>query len=93
MNVSLPSTIDWNIFTSTVLEGNALGDPVTRTLPVILPPGYEESADRRYPVIYGLTGFTGRGAMMLNSSAWQPNLQERLDRLYAAGMPHVIIVS
>lgn len=86
------STIDWNVFTSTVLEGNTLGDPVTRTLPVILPPGYEESADRRYPVIYGLTGFTGRGAMMLNSSAWQPNLQERLDRLYAGGMPHAIVV-
>jgi enterochelin esterase family protein len=57
-----------------------------------LPPGYDEAPDRRYPVLYGLTGFTGRGAMMLNTGAWQPNLQERLDRLYAADMPHVIVV-
>src|SRR5205807_6310336 len=47
---------------------------------------------RRYPVIFGLTGFTGRGPMLLNDQAWQPNLQERLDRLYAAGMPPVILV-
>jgi enterochelin esterase-like enzyme len=92
MRAATSSTVDWNVFTSSVLEGNALGDPATRTLPVILPPGYDDSIDRRYPVIYGLTGFTGRGAAMLNSSAWQPNLQERLDRLYAAGMPHVIVV-
>ncbi len=30
--------------------------------------------------------------MMLNVRAWGPTLQERLDRLYAAGMPHAIVV-
>lgn len=34
-------------------------------------------------MIYGLTGFTGSGPMMLNVSAWQPNLQQRIDRLMA----------
>jgi len=93
MNTQAPgSTVHWNRFTSEVLDGNPLGDPVTRALPVILPPGYDPASGRHYPVIYGLTGFTGRGSMMLNAGAWQPNLQERLDLLYARGMPHAIVV-
>jgi enterochelin esterase-like enzyme len=39
-----------------------------------------------------LTGFTGKGIMLLNEDAWQPNLAERLDHLYAAGVPHAIVV-
>lgn len=39
------------------LEGNPLGSPVDRDLRVYLPPGYAESADRRYPVIYFLHGY------------------------------------
>lgn len=79
-------------FTSTVLAGNPLGDSAMRRLPVLLPPGYDADPARRYPVIYGLTGFTGRGTMLLNDTAWQPNFQERVDRLYVAGMPPVIFV-
>jgi S-formylglutathione hydrolase FrmB len=86
------TTVVWDIFASRALEGNALGDPATRRVPVLLPPGYQADASQRYPVLYGLTGYTGRGAMMLNSRAWGPTLQERLDQLYAAGMPHVIAV-
>ena len=86
------TTVVWELLTSRVLDGNPLGDPVTRRLPVILPPGYQADSQRRYPVIYGLTGYTGRGAMMLNDRAWGTNLQERLDQLYAGGMPHAILV-
>ncbi len=71
-------------FTSRVLADNPLHDPATRTLPVILPPDYETSG-KRYPVLYGLAGFTVSGPMMLNLSAWQPNLQQRIDRLLAEG--------
>lgn len=81
---------DW--FTSTVLADNTLGDPVTRALPVIVPPGYDATSDRRYPVLYYLIGFTGRGTMMLNEERWEPTLLQRLDRLYSEGMPHVIVV-
>jgi enterochelin esterase family protein len=86
------TSVVWELHTSQVLAGNPLGDPVTRRLPVILPPGYHADTQRRYPVIYGLTGYTGRGAMMLNDRAWGVTLQERLDQLYAAGMPHAIVV-
>jgi enterochelin esterase family protein len=86
------TTVVWENFASRALEGNSLGDPATRPVPVLLPPGYQADAARRYPVLYALTGYTGRGAMMLNSRAWGLTLQERLDRLYATGMPHVIAV-
>ncbi|HEX6797292.1 MAG TPA: alpha/beta hydrolase-fold protein [Ktedonobacterales bacterium] len=84
-------TVEFPVVESRVLADNPLGDPATRTLPVMLPPGYSRSR-RRYPVIVGLTGFTGRGIMLLNDDAWQPNLAQRLDQLYASGMPHAIFV-
>jgi S-formylglutathione hydrolase FrmB len=79
-------------FTSRVLADNPLGDPATRSLPIILPPDYDTS-EKRYPVIYGLTGFTGSGLSMLNFAAWQPNLPQRIDRLMADGkLPPAIYV-
>jgi hypothetical protein len=87
----MPVTVEYPLVTSKALASNPLGDPATRTLPIILPPDYETSG-KRYPVIVGLTGFTGKGAMLLNISAWGPNLVERLERLYAAGMPHAIFI-
>jgi enterochelin esterase-like enzyme len=84
-------TIELPEIASKALAGNPLGDPVTRRLPILLPPDYE-SSNRRYPLIVGLSGFTGRGIGMLNDSAWGPNLAQRLEALYAAGMPHAIII-
>jgi enterochelin esterase-like enzyme len=48
--------------TSPALEGNLLGDPATRPLNVLLPPGYEGS-DRRYPVLYALPWAEGEATM------------------------------
>lgn len=70
---------------SEVLKGNPLGDPHVRELFVYLPPGYAES-DERFPTVYCLTGFTGRGKMLLNDNAFTPSLAGRLDKLIAAGM-------
>src|SRR4030095_3264599 len=69
---------------SEVLRNNPLGDPHVRDLFVYLPPGYEQSGDK-YPTVYCLTGFTGRGKMLLNDNAFAPNLAERMDKLIAAG--------
>src|SRR5262245_19706713 len=76
---------------SRVLAGNPLGDPTTRRLPILLPPDYADS-NRRFGVLVGLAGFSGRGAGLLNDDPWQPNLAQRLERLYANGMPQVIVV-
>lgn len=77
--------------TSQVLRDNPLGDPYTRRVPVYLPPGYDDSQSR-YPVVYLLTGFTGRGTFMLNDAAFDENIQERMDRLIAAGQVQPMIL-
>lgn len=64
---------------SRILQGNFLNDPHVRRVGIYLPPNYDES--HRYPSVYLLAGFTGRGTMMLNESAWDENIQQRLDRL------------
>jgi len=71
-------------FEGEVLRGNPLGDPYVRDLFVYLPPDYSASEDR-YPSVYCLTGFTGRGKMLLNDNAFTPNFAERMDKLIAAG--------
>ena len=68
---------------SVVLAGNALGDPVRRTVAVYTPPGYDSS--RRYPLIMDLVGYTGCG---LSHANWKPfgmNLPQRLDCLITTG--------
>jgi enterochelin esterase family protein len=84
------TTLVWDSLASDVLVANPLGDPATRRVLVLLPPGYDSG--RRYPTLDGLAGFRGRGAMLLNDRGWGLTLQERLERLYAAGMPHAIVV-
>ncbi len=76
---------------SKVLNGNPLGDPHIRDLFVYLPPGYD-ATDAAYPAVYCLTGFTGRGKMLLNDNAFTPNLAERMDKLIAAGTVEPMIV-
>jgi enterochelin esterase family protein len=78
---------------SEVLKGNPLGDPNRRRFPVYLPPDYESSPDKRYPVIFGLTGFTGSGVSYLNRRFLFPAQDEILDDLILnRGMPGVIYV-
>jgi enterochelin esterase-like enzyme len=66
---------------SRILEGNPLGDPHVRRLAVWLPPQYDGSGRRRFPVLYDLVGFTGSG---LSHIGWKPfgdNVPERAARL------------
>ncbi len=72
-------------FESEALRGNAAGDPALRRIPVYLPPSYDTHPARRFPVLYMLTGFMGRGRMMLNDSPWSPALDDRMDGLIARG--------
>ncbi len=79
-------------FESRALAGNPCGDPHVRRVPVYLPPSYAGQIVPRYPVIYVLTGFTGRGRMLLNDVAWGESLDQRLDRLIDQGMGEAIVV-
>lgn len=79
-------------FASEVLRDNPLGDPHVRRVPVYLPPSYDAQPARRYPIVFVLTGFTGRGRMLLNDNPWSPSLDDRMDALVAAGSPEAILV-
>src|SRR5260221_8878671 len=70
---------------SQVLQGNLPGDPTERMLPVYLPPGYDDTPERRYPVVYVLAGHGGSGPLMLSPGAWGESFQERVDRLIRSG--------
>lgn len=78
---------------STVLQGNAMGDPARRDLPIYLPPGYDSDTSRRYPSAYLLAGFTGRGQALLNDAWGDETLPQRLDRLIATGRMQPMIVA
>lgn len=80
------------VFTSEVLKSNPCGDPAVRTVPVYLPPGYDAAPSTRFPVIFCLTGYTGRGVMLLNEDGWAPTIAERMDRLIAAGRARPMIL-
>ncbi|HMI30444.1 MAG TPA: alpha/beta hydrolase-fold protein [Candidatus Limnocylindrales bacterium] len=77
---------------SRVLEGNLPGDPRLRELWIYLPPGYE-SGKERYPVAWCLSGFTGRGRMLLNDNPWSPGIADRMDSLIAAGRAKPMILA
>jgi S-formylglutathione hydrolase FrmB len=73
-------------FVSQVLVTNPLGDPVERDLLVYLPPDYELSPSRRYPVFFALAGYSETDASLQNWLPFQPTLSDRLDLLTARGL-------
>ena len=70
---------------SRILRDNPLGDPHVRMLAVWLPPQYDGSGRRRFPVLYDLVGFTGSGMAHLNWRAFNDNVPERAARLIHEG--------
>ena len=78
-----PCRIVYETVHSRALADNALGDPTERLTPVILPPSYDQSPDRRYPVIYVLSSFASTGWQLLSRSPLAEAFDERLARLYA----------
>jgi len=66
------------------LVGNAMGDPVERRVPVVLPPGYEDS-DLHYPTVYFLAGFAGGGTLTMGESIWSENIPQRVERMMNSG--------
>ena len=86
----MKGTLEIHEVHSPALEGNPLGDPASRRMPVYLPPSYAKSAER-FPTVYFLHGFSGSGLSWLNTSAFGPNVIDRLDDLIASGsIPAVI---
>jgi len=67
--------------TSKILKDNPLRDPHVRKLGVWLPPEYDVSVNRRFPVLFDLAGFTGSGLSHTNWKPFGDNVPERVARL------------
>ncbi|HLS85325.1 MAG TPA: alpha/beta hydrolase-fold protein [Burkholderiales bacterium] len=78
---------------SKILRDNPLGDPHVRKLGVWLPPQYDGSGKRRFPVLYDFAGYTGSGLSHLAWKNFSENLPERAARLvHEEAMGPAIIV-
>ena len=76
---------------SNILKNNLLGDPHIRRFPVYTPPGYDAQAVDRYPVIFGIPGFTGYGDLYLQGGMFRQPFNEMLDELIDAGKMQPVI--
>ena len=81
---SFHGKVEMRPFASAALRDNPLGDPHEREVPVYLPPGHD-AAGARFPVIFMLAGFTGRGHKMLETHPWHRGPVARFDEEVAAG--------
>ena len=70
------------------LEGNLEGDAVDRDAIVFLPPTYQESRTRRYPVVYALHGYS-IGAEQWSSEIHVP---QTIEGAFAKGAREMIVV-
>lgn len=71
------------------LEGNLAGDPAERDVFVYLPPGYAQSGDKRYPVIYFLHGYGATAAIYSNGVLKLPG---SADAAMVSGTQEAIVV-
>ncbi len=79
------------------LEGNLSGEPTDRDVSVYLPPSYQSSGTRRYPVIYLLHGYTNSdigwfGPEARGSFVNGNTMTVAADRAYGSGVGEAILV-
>lgn len=78
---------------SAALEGNLLGDAADRSVIVYLPPSYNSTATKQYPVVYLLHGNTRGGNTSWTEEQFQGlNIKTAMDALIASGTAREMIV-
>lgn len=70
------------------LEGNLEGDAVDREVIVFLPPSYGKDAQRRYPVVYALHGYS------IGAEQWthEIHVPQTIEGAFAQGAKEMIVV-
>jgi S-formylglutathione hydrolase FrmB len=92
-STTLAGRFEEGVVDSVLLRDNPLGDPHERPIHVYLPPGYDESGDRRYPTVYVIQGYTGHVSMWFNRTAFRQPFPELADAMFAAGdAPPTVVV-
>jgi S-formylglutathione hydrolase len=74
------------------LEGNLEGDSPDRDVTIYLPPSYKSSANKRYPVVYMLHGFTDNDEKWMGLVKHWINLPIVIDKALAGGESREVIV-
>ena len=74
------------------LEGNLEGDSADRDVTVYLPPSYKTDANKHYPVVYMLHGFTDNDEKWMGLTKHWINLTAILDKTIASGGSKEMIV-
>jgi enterochelin esterase-like enzyme len=77
---------------SRALAGNLLGDSPNRDVLVYLPPSYDRSPGRRYPVVYLLHGMTSKPVEWVDGTYQGFNLASAMDTLAAAGREYIVVM-
>lgn len=74
------------------LAGNLLGDPTEQSVSIYLPPGYQTSPKRRYPVLYLLHGFGGSNRTWTTDAPYSFKFPPILDAMIAGGKAREMII-
>lgn len=82
-SAELAGRLDEHVISSDLLRGNPLNDPYERPLWVYVPPGYDDEADRRYPAVYAIQGYTGYITMWRNRTPYRQPFLETADHVFA----------
>lgn len=92
-SAELAGRLDRHVVPFPTLRENPLDDPAERPLAIYVPPGYDDEAERRFPSIYVLQGYTGHLAMWDNRTAYRLTFPEAIDDLVAREQaPPAIVV-
>ena len=74
------------------LENNAAGESAERWVSVYLPPSYESSPKKRYPVLYLLHGIGDTDEMWMEKKEPNANIKDLMDRGIAEGRLREMLV-
>src|SRR5205809_1942865 len=83
-----PAIVERITIHGNALEGNLEGDAVERDASVFLPPSYNQSRTRRYPVVYALHGYS------IGAEQWTQEIHvpQTIEGAFAKGAREMIVV-
>ncbi len=79
----LRGRLEYPLLRSAVLRGNPLSDPTERDVLVYLPPSYDETKPRRYPLVMILAAFGSAHRTLASFRLWERNVFELYEQLLA----------
>jgi S-formylglutathione hydrolase FrmB len=90
--VTLAGRLEYPRLRSACLRGNVLGDPIEREVLVYLPPSYDETQPRRYPVVMVLPPFASSHRSLAAFRMWERNVFQLYEQLLTRGETHEAIL-